>query len=787
MSFRVAHGKPDAVILFVAWLLWVSVTACDGPSSFHSSTREIEELDLFELSADAWVQAPTRAILPGNSEDRPHLISGWHPKTYPVGDEMAAWTLGGGAEATFFVARLQAMEIEIHCAPVVPEGATSPELTVEVNGHVVFQQQLALGWRSYRFEVASDLLLEGSNSLVFRHPPDESDWQPKKDTRVAWRRIEFSVDGETGSSGPKQIAEGKTLFLPVGHRMDFFLDLPSGSRWRAGRVVPRGAAQGLEITWLPTFGQQEEAARSQLFERVEDAVWQVLPGGRSRVSGRLSMQAKGASGGVFVASPRIQLPQGGDPSSTATDELAASAQVVTAGNVGPVASGRPAVLQGGERSGSRTGLPNVIFYVIDTLRSDHLGCYGYTRNTSPRMDAFAEQAVLFENARAQAPWTRASIGSVLTGLWPSVHGAQDDPDALPDAVDTLAERLSGAGYITTAVTANGNIAEPFGFAQGFDSFRYLDPYENDGKIYRAVEVNEHFFAWLDAKPADDDRPMFAYLHTMNPHAPYEAPEPFHSSMTDHPQDPDYGSIDHLVNLALQRDRPPADAPSRLIELYDAEILANDAAFGQLLDALHERGILDDSWLVVLSDHGEEFFEHGGWQHGHSLYVEQLAIPLLIRPPGGTPTAIRRSEMVEHVDILPTMMDLLGLEPPKLTQGTSLVPLLGPGGQAEGWDHRAVAHLQLRGITESRAIDSTGQWKVLVRTWDGTDGFPQLFDRLEDPAELKGQSFAQWPLSRHLADELRRLERETPHPFTPEVADDVPQSLKEQLHALGYLR
>ncbi len=781
MRFRHSHGKPESVVLLAAWLLWVSVSACEAPSSLQTADRGPEEIDLFELSANASVHAPTRLILPGNAESRPHLVSGWHPKTYPVGDDMAAWSLGGRAEVAFFVAHPQTtMDIELLCAPVVPEGGSPPELTVEINGTVVFQRRLSLGWGSYRFEVDADLLRQGSNSLVFRHPPEQSDWQPKKDTRVAWRSLEFSVAGEPGASGPgmsgpgmsgpKQIAEGKTLFLPVGHRMDFFLDLPAGSRWRADRVVPRGEAEGVEISWSPT-SMKEETADSRLFQRVEDAVWPVATGGRGRGSGRLSMQARGSSGGAFVSSPRIQLPRSSASEARRSDP---PAEVAATGAVASTPSGP-------------SSQPNVIFYVIDTLRSDHLGCYGYARNTSPRLDRFAEQAVLFENARAQAPWTRASVGSVLTGLWPSVHGAQDDPDALPEAVDTLAERLSSAGFLTTAVTANGNIAEPFGFAQGFDAFRYLDPDENGGKIYRAVEVNEFFFNWLEAKPSDDARPIFAYLHTMNPHAPYEAPEPFHSSMTDRPLDPSYGSIDHLVSLALQRERPPADAPARLIDLYDAEILANDAAFGQLMDELEARGMLDNSWVVVLSDHGEEFFDHGGWQHGHSLFVEQLAIPLLIRPPGGAPAAIRRSEVVEHVDLLPTLLDLLGLEPPVLTQGTSLVPLLTAGGPKVGWDHSAVAHLQLRGITESRGIDPTGRWKVKIRTWEGTDGFPQLFDRLQDPAELQGQSFAQWPLSRHLADALRRVERETPHPFSPQAADDVPQSLKEQLQALGYLR
>ena len=780
---------PRRVLMGLTVLLSLMVGAgCHTPGADQNS-KDIQQIDLFERLDEARLQAPTLVIKPGYPEARPHLVSGWHPKTYLVADEAAAWTLGPSAETSFFIARPRSIQIELFCAPVVPEGGEPPELTVEVNGAVVFRQVLGMGWRTYGFEVDAGLLQAGVNLLTFRHPPEATDWQPKKDTRVAWRRIEFLDEQARPPSSPKRLAEGKTLFLPVGHRIDYFLELPVGSRWRADRVVPRGGAEGIELTWLPVTEEGRDLPRRHGFQRVEDSVWIVNPAGEGRRMGRLSLGARGESGGVFVSAPRVETPFADDAvESRAIGQNPGSSQVAARPNRDAQGS-RPVRQPQASQQPKASQQANVIFYLIDTLRADHLGCYGYSRPTSPNIDRFAEQAILFENARAQAPWTRASVGSVLTGLWPSVHGAEDDPDAMPEAVETLAERLSSSGFATAAFVSNGNVAEPFGFAQGFDPYRYLDPKENDGKIYRAQEVNEVFFEWLDDQPLSEDRPIFAYLHTMNPHAPYQAPEPFHSRMADRPIDPSYGSVNHLMSLALDRDRPPEDARERLIDLYDAEILANDHAFGRLLEGLEERGILDNSWVVVLSDHGEEFFDHGGWQHGHGLHVEQLAIPLLIRPPGGSPSPIRRPEVVEHVDLVPTFLDLLGLDPPDLTQGTSLRALIRPenANPSLTWDHGAVAHVRLRGITQSRLIDSTGRWKVIVGKWQGTDGFPQLYDRFEDPGELRGSTFADWPRGDYLHHKLRQLERQTPRPYTPAAADEVPESLQDQLQALGYAR
>ena len=274
-----------------------------------------------------------------------------------------------------------------------------------------------------------------------------------------------------------------------------------------------------------------------------------------------------------------------------------------------------------DRVGSRTEtnpaatLPNILIYLIDTLRRDRLGVYGFERPVSPQIDAFAANATVYEDAVGQSTWTKPAVASMFTGVWPPVHGATGWKHKLPESLETLPEALQAVGYRTGAVVTNPNIVSDYGFARGFDDFRRI--------LKRpSPQVNEVVFEWLES--GGEDRPFFLYVHTMDPHAPYRPPEPWLSRFAPRTSE---------MPTWTPRWRWPLEALPFLLDLYDAEIAFNDDSFGALLRRLEDLGAYDDTLIVVVSDHGEEFKEYGKWRHGANLFPATLHVPLIVKFPG----------------------------------------------------------------------------------------------------------------------------------------------------------
>ena len=219
----------------------------------------------------------------------------------------------------------------------------------------------------------------------------------------------------------------------------------------------------------------------------------------------------------------------------------------------------------------------------------------------------------------------------------------------------MAEVLAAEGYQTAAFSGNPNVVPAYGMDQGFDFFAR--------RLKRTSEdFNAMTFEWLDQR--DLERPFFLYVHTLDPHAPYQPPEEFREKFA-----PD---ADQMPSWQPSW-KWPLEALPYLLDLYEAEIAYNDASFGVLLDALRERGLYDDTLIVVISDHGEEFKEHGRWRHGATLYAESLEVPMVIRLPGQT-EGIRVSTPVQHIDVMPTLLEALGLVSPATVEGRSLLGL-----------------------------------------------------------------------------------------------------------------
>jgi arylsulfatase A-like enzyme len=350
-------------------------------------------------------------------------------------------------------------------------------------------------------------------------------------------------------------------------------------------------------------------------------------------------------------------------------------------------------------------MTNVLIYVVDALRADHLGCYGYARTTTPALDALAAEtgAVRFSRAFSPSTWTKPVAASLLSGCFPPAHGVRTRSDLFLRGVPRLPELLQQAGYRTAGVSTIGNVSSSLGFAVGFDDFvdLYKDPilarhrevsntgawklyFEEDTTVVLplAEDVNECALTWLE-EARRDARPWFLFLWVLDPHDPYYPPRDF-----DAWSDPGYqGRIDGSAQ-SVRQVRSQADV-QQLIDLYDGEIAYVDRQFGDLQGKLREWGLYDDTLVLVAGDHGEAFGEHGDFVHGHLPYEEVMAVPLIIKLPvrdgQARPTGGRVcDDLAQLTDVAPTVLDVLGLgELTSGMQGRSLLPNMDRAGRA-GW-------------------------------------------------------------------------------------------------------
>ena len=327
---------------------------------------------------------------------------------------------------------------------------------------------------------------------------------------------------------------------------------------------------------------------------------------------------------------------------------------------------------------------NVIIIGVDTLRPDHLGCYGYGRDTSPTIDRLAREGVLFENVISQSPWTSPSFASIFTSLYPTQTGLVSVGTTMRTTFPTLGTLLKERGYATGAIVNAAVLKPEFGTARGFDYY-YMTP--KTGRL--ADGTTRDALAWIDSVPG---QPFFLFAHYYDPHEPYAPPAPFDTFFEE-----DYtGGIgntfvlhDHFpevrgMNFAPLSVLSGADW-DHIRTLYDGEIRFTDQAIAGLLEGLRERGLDENTLIVFLSDHGEEFYEHEGFGHGHELYGEVIRVPLILRLPGVLPGQARISRQVRLIDVMPTVLEILGVENEEHMEGESLLAHLegGSAGTARG--------------------------------------------------------------------------------------------------------
>lgn len=464
--------------------------------------------------------------------------------------------------------------------------------------------------------------------------------------------------------------------------------------------------------------------------------------------------------------------------------------------------------------------PNVLIILIDTLRADHLGAYGYGRPTSPHIDRLASEGVLFENATTQAPWTKPAVASLLTGVFPHEHGVMSKRAALARSPATMAEAFQRHGFRTAAFSASPWITPEFNFDRGFDHFDQTarasgiqntllfrlstrvdrigarlghDP-NIRGVLRRRSEVNpgnaerdsmlvSRLIEWI---AEHRDQPFFAYVHLMGAHNPYDPPARFVAAF----RDPGWGgrtlpkNPPPQVHSTFERAAPlDADTRRMLIAQYDASIAFADHQVARIVSALREVGALQRTLLVITADHGEEFYEHGNWGHGHIMYRETLRVPLIMHYPDRLPAA-RRAEPVMLVDIFPTLAGIAGLAADDGSKGRDLF-----AGHETGRDVVSEYYRDEGGTYEAIALFGPEGYKfIYTRDSANRRQRAELYHLESDPSEttdlihrvpaVAQAAVARW---RNAMSSLRAAgpgHREA-------AASKMTQSTSERLRQLGY--
>lgn len=484
---------------------------------------------------------------------------------------------------------------------------------------------------------------------------------------------------------------------------------------------------------------------------------------------------------------------------------------------------------------------NVVLITIETLRADHVGVYGYARNTTPNLDRLARQGAFFQQAIAQAPFTLPSLASVMTGLTPPAHGVRNHPAQLSPELVTLAEHFSQADYHTAAMTRHSWLRRKSSFDQGFDEY-------HNNKFSAGLDARSLSLAAIEWLHVNGQEPFFLWLHFLDPHLPYTPGYPYsvmyhpdHQeekrvqqlfSMIDRPREdflptpyadlsggPYYDLVlryfpgnEALLDLALWRRhrgdiffgkvRYPSADVSQMRDLYDGALAYTDDNVARLLRALAEQGLEENTLVVVAGDHGEAFGEHDlFFTHDFTLYDEVVRVPLIARMPGRIAPGTDIPQQVRLMDIAPTLLDLAGLNIPDNMEGESLVPLLEgktlpflPAfAESAPFRHQfpQQPRVHFKGNKGKWRMVRTERWKLIMIPHPDGDIF-ELYDLQSDPGETKnlyndlpGEVGKLWPtLEAWLQQDTQRdVDRSAEE---AQSLDELDPATRQQLEILGYI-
>lgn len=723
-------------------LLGAAVVA--GLVSCGAGHRGEVAADLVSRFPDATLHAEIGLIDVGTAAARTHLGRGW--SFDENSDHMTfAWGVGTSSSVSFFLSAPRTLMMRFRCFSYQVPGSVPQTITVALNGHEIGKVVVSPHPADYRLKLPETDARGGVNRLEFRYSWSRSPFEVSRapDVRrlaVGWDWLRFDPLPEHGQLPTVDLSHHAIAIAP-GSEIDYFL-----------RVAPRSVLD------LPDIGSDSRGSFRL------DVIWKV-DGHDERILASLEAREYHR---------RIAIPaSGGDPV-----ELAFRAIETKDGDRSTIVLDSPSIQRpprlpthrspaSPARNANRPR-PNVILYLVDTLRADELGCYGQKRPLTPNVDSLAAKGVVFENAIAQSSWTKPAVTSILTGLGPTEHGVNSIDAALRPEATTLAEMLSTAGYETAAFVTNDYITREAGFAQGFDEF--------DSSDTDSGELTSRVLSWLDSNVPS--KPLFLYVHSVDPHEPYEPPAVWRRRFA-RGVPASVGSERHLRRMRRHLDPIDDASVERIRKLYDAEVASNDHSFGGLLAGLEARGLGDDTVVVFVADHGEEFAEHGALGHGWDLHDETLHVPLIVRFPGGEHAGLV-SAPVQQIDIVPTLLDYLGVPRGDLPlRGRSLMPLV------EGTPRGAVPIVSYMNYDSREAVSvSFEAWKLIEPLSPGYWTPTELY-RSDDPRETHNLA-EEFPVrSGFLVSFAKReLRRRSASRLSASIRLD--DEKRQRLRALGYL-
>ncbi|MEM7582151.1 MAG: sulfatase [Acidobacteriota bacterium] len=458
-------------------------------------------------------------------------------------------------------------------------------------------------------------------------------------------------------------------------------------------------------------------------------------------------------------------------------------------------------------AGFGDGPQAVVVFLADTLRSDHLEAWGHDRETAPTLARLASEGVRFENAVAQGTWTKVSVSSILTSLYPATNGVIDLNDRVSASETTLAEAFRAAGYATFATSSVPFSGQLTNLHQGVEVLYESGATSNDGQDFRSKTAKvwvDHYLAWLDRHR---DVPTFALVHAMDPHSPFRPEAPYDTMWAD-PQAAERFEAHseqlrpHIEDPLLRRFMAPSAAELAAAgvdaedfvaiekDWYDGSIRGMDAELARLLEGLEATGVADRSVLAFIADHGEEFLEHGRHWHGMTVYGEVANVPMVFWGQG-VPRGRVVPSVVQNLDIMPTLLDLAGIEIPERAQGRSLVPLMNGEGDARPLP--AFIEHRTRDFDQPDEFNSfavvAGRWKLVWNVDPPADVAEfELFDRQVSLLDVENVAQEQPEVVAQLAEELSRwrtwAEGQQLDPATANA--ELSAEELERLRSLGYL-
>lgn len=747
---RLARPPAAALPALLVAGLALALTACaPGPAA------DAERIDLAPLAATAAAIVETAGIDAGTPAGRPHLASGFGPDEGGDGSTFA-WGLGERSELRFDLVEPRPLRLRLRGWSYPFDDGGGQRVELWLGGRRIGEAALGAAPEMLVLELPAEALRAGENRLELRYARSATagSGRARRDLAAAWDG--FRLEGVAGGAAPALDGAAGGIRLP----------------WRTALELPLELPRGGHLLWEGVEGAGGAVEAALVRDGAAEAPFRPLAarGGRLRIEPSeapvllrlraLPATADGGGSGALLRGLALARPPVSPPASPASDP----------GPAPPPASRRP----------------NVIVYLVDTLRADHVGAYGYERPTTPALDAVAREGVVCAHARAQSSWTRPTVATILTGLSPFTHRTMDKLQRLPEEVEMLPERLAAAGYRTGYVTTNANVSGKFGFRQGSEMFAYLTD-RRGGRPVKADSrrVNEVAVRWLEGLAAEgNDAPFFLYLHTVDPHAPYLPEAPWRERFVPELDDAGLGLRRSLARLERAPGPPDERTMAQLLGLYDAEIAGNDEAFGELVAWLERRGLWDETLLLFVADHGEEFFEHGKTEHGRTLYEEQLRVPMVWKLPGGAGAGRRLETPVDQIDVAPTILEAAGLEVPAALPGRSLWRALAAGAPLE---ERPSTALLDRLSYAYESIYDRG-FKLIRRT--DRDLYrerplEQLFALAGDPFERRDRE-AELPVRRALLESKLRAQRLALGPELAPSEAELDSELEETLRALGYI-